>query len=222
MEDNHANKTVGDAPAAPAKRKLGRKHKLAIAWFAVLAGAFGLTIAANVLLAGRGVVYSDQASVGAPTAAVVANGKLTEVDVKVGDMVAKDQVVGAVDGVPVKTKQAGLVVAVSDKIGEAVTAANPVATVADLDSTWVEVKVDEDKVAPIQVGQAAWFVADAYPGDRIQAIVSEITPVTSDDGLAFTISDKRATKQFTVKLRYDVGRFSKLRPGMSAKAWIRT
>jgi multidrug resistance efflux pump len=225
LQENSAAIAGSAAPAPEFKRtgkrhRLGRRAILAIVWTAVVVGSAGLALAANVLLARQGEIYSDKASVSAVIVDLVAAGKLTELDVKVGDLVRKNQVIGTVESVPVKSKIDGLVVAVSDKIGEAVTPANPVASIADLKDTWIEVKVDEGKVAPIQVGERAWFVADAYPRDRIQAVVSEIAPQSASGGIVFSISDKRETKQFVVKLRYDQSKFPRLRPGMSAKAWI--
>ncbi len=68
----------------------------------------------------------------------------------------------------------GVVVWVGPHIGEAVSPNAPVMTMADLSQMQVQVGVDENTLAAIQVGQSATITADALPARTLTGHVSKI------------------------------------------------
>lgn len=52
-------------------------------------------------------------------------------------------------------------------------------------------KIEETKgLSSIKVGQAATFTIDAFPKNKYVGVVDEISPVSVDSGVIFSISDK--------------------------------
>jgi len=68
----------------------------------------------------------------------------------------------------------GTVVWIAPHIGEAVAPGTPVMTIADLAHMQVQIGVDENALAAIQIGQSAAITADALPGKRFNGKVSKI------------------------------------------------
>ena len=82
-------------------------------------------------------------------------------------------------------------------------------------------KLDENKgLSRIKVGDPATFTVDTYGGETFTGIVDEISPTSDQSSVVFDISDKRATQQFDVKVRYDVAQHPEFKNGMSAKLRI--
>ena len=44
--------------------------------------------------------------------------------------------------------------------------------------------------------------------------------MSQQSGVVFTISDKRETKQFLIKVRFDAAAYPELKNGMSARMWV--
>ncbi len=113
-------------------------------------------------------------------------GRVAEIRVRVGDRVAKDQIVALVDpsrpGMtyefsPVKSPIAGTVTAVNAVLGSMATPQLAVARVGRMDSLEVAMNVPERYVSKIKPDQKAILRLDAYPGETFPAAVSEISPV---------------------------------------------
>jgi hypothetical protein len=110
---------------------------------------------------------------------------------------------------------------VRNNIGELVSPATPVVTLIDPRELRVVGQVDEDKgLADVHVGEHAIFTVDAFGGKEYQGIVDEVSPSSRASGIAFNISDKRETRQFDIKVRFDITSYGELKNGMSAKLWI--
>jgi multidrug resistance efflux pump len=71
-------------------------------------------------------------------------------------------------------------------------------------------------------GQKATFSVDAFPGKVYVGVVESIGQTADDTGIVFSISDKRPTKAFDVKVRFDVTKYPELKNGMSAKITVYT
>lgn len=83
--------------------------------------------------------------------------------------------------------------------------------------------IDENKgLSSIVVGQRATFTVDAFSGKTYEGIVDEISPVSNDSEVVFSISDKRPVKNFNVYVRFDVSKYPELKSGMSAKITVDT
>ena len=128
-------------------------------------------------------------------------GKITNVLVKVGDMVKKDQVIAYVNplraGVvyndsPVKAPIAGRVTSLPVTVGSTVSQSSSVAKVARTDELEIRISIAERFISRIADGQKATLTFDAYPGETFGAKVFEISPVLDT-----------ATRTMGVKLRLD-------------------
>jgi multidrug efflux pump subunit AcrA (membrane-fusion protein) len=83
--------------------------------------------------------------------------------------------------------------------------------------------IDETKgLNKVKAGQRATFSVDAFPGKTYEGIVDQISPVSDDTGVVFSISDKRPVKQFDVKVSFNVADYPELKSGMSAKITVYT
>jgi multidrug resistance efflux pump len=145
-------------------------------------------------------------------------GVLQQVSVQEGDMVTKGETVAQVGGEVLTAQVDGLVIAVNNVPGEVVMPGQMVVSMIEPKELRVVGTIDEDKgLSKIAVGDTATFTVDAFGGQTFTGIVDEISPTSDDTSIAFSISDKRPTKQFDVKVLYDVAAHPEFKNGMSAK-----
>jgi multidrug resistance efflux pump len=148
-------------------------------------------------------------------------GPLQEVMVKAGDQVSENEVVARVGDELIKAKSAGIVINVNDNIGMNFTARQTVVAIIDPNNLRVVGHLDEDKgLADVRIGQSATFIVDAYGSKKYLGVVDEISELPSNVGVVFSISDKRAIKQYDIKVRFNINDYPELKNGMSAKIWI--
>lgn len=126
-------------------------------------------------------------------------GKITNVLVKVGDMVKKDQTIAYVNplrvGVvyndsPVKAPISGRITSLPVTVGSTVSQSSSVAKVARTDELEIRINIAERFVSRISNGQKATVTFDAYPGVVFGAKIFEVSPVLDT-----------ATRTMGVKLR---------------------
>ena len=138
-----------------------------------------------------------------------------------GDVLSANTLVARVGNELIKTKTTALVLSVSNKSGSLVNPGEAVVTVIDPNQLRVVGQVDEDKgLSSLAVGERALFTVDAFGGKEYSGVVDEVSPTSRVSGIAFSISDKRETRAFNVKVRFDVNAYPELKNGMSAKLWI--
>jgi multidrug efflux pump subunit AcrA (membrane-fusion protein) len=113
-------------------------------------------------------------------------GKLSRLPVRLGEYVARDQVIAEVDpsrpgmtyvASPVKSPIAGTVIALPVQEGSTVSQAVPVARIGRLDELEVRTRVAERFVSKVRAGLEAVLRFDAYPAEAFRAVVSELSPV---------------------------------------------
>ena len=113
-------------------------------------------------------------------------GKITNVLVKVGDTVKKDQVIAYVNplraGVvyndsPVRAPITGRITSLPVTVGSTVSQSSSVAKVARTDELEIRIAIAERFVSRISNGQKATVTFDAYPGVVFGAKVFEVSPV---------------------------------------------
>jgi len=81
--------------------------------------------------------------------------------------------------------------------------------------------IEENKgLDKISIGQIVGFTVDAFGSKKYTGIVDEISPTSHNSGVVFTISDKRETKLFDIKVRFNPDKYPELKNGMSAKITI--
>lgn len=100
--------------------------------------------------------------------------------------------------------------------------------VADLDSMELRVKVNENDIVNVKIGDHAVIAIDAYPGRKFSGAVREIGSSAINSGASGSGSSAQASgtvsdevTNFLVKIRI-ADRDIRLRPGMSATADIET
>ena len=109
----------------------------------------------------------------------VTNGKVIEWNVDVGDVVKKDQVLGRQQVLPYITSPINGTIVKNDVVkNESVSAANPLAIVADTDNMYVGVNIEETDIRKILVGQDVKITLDAYPDKTFKGKVTEIDNTT--------------------------------------------
>ncbi len=168
-------------------------------------------------------VYIDTATVEAPQIdlAPSAPGILQYVYVREGDVVDANTTVARVGNELIKSKVAGLVISIDEKIGAQVNPNQAVVTMIDPMALRIVGKLDEDKgLDRIQVGDPVQFTVDAFGARTFSGVVDEISPTSEQSGVVFNISDKREVKQFEVKARFDINAYTDLKNGMSARMWV--
>ena len=129
------------------------------------------------------------------------NGELTELFVRVGEEVGRDQVLAEVDpsrpgqnfvASPVRSPIAGTVVSIPGRVGQTVSMSTPVVRVSKTNELEVVTRIAERFISKVREGLDAVVRLDAYPGERFTARVSELSPVVDP-----------ATRTLEVKLRFD-------------------
>ena len=109
----------------------------------------------------------------------VTNGKVIEWNVDVGDVVKKDQVLGRQQVLPYITSPINGTIVKNDVVkNETVSAATPLAIVADTDNMYVGVNIEETDIRKILVGQDVKITLDAYPYKTFKGKVTEIDNTT--------------------------------------------
>lgn len=164
----------------------------------------------------KGQVYATKINLSPKNA-----GLLEEVYVNEGDQVLADTVVARVGNELVKTKVAGTIAVVNKNFGTIVAPGTAVVSMINNDDLRVVGRLGEDKgLKDVSVGQQAVFTVDAFGSKKFFGVVDEISSVSRDSDIVFSISDKREVREFDVKVRFDTTTYPELKSGMSAKVWV--
>lgn len=159
------------------------------------------------------------------------SGKINALNVKIGDTVVADQVVGQqditnlpnslLDQATLRAPIGGTVIQTSAKTGEVVAPGQAVAMIVDKSKLYVSADVEETNIKKVKIGQPVQFTLDTYPGTTFTGKVFEIgeaaastfslMPTTSTSG-SFT----KVTQRINVKMSIDDNRGLDLAPGMNA------
>jgi multidrug resistance efflux pump len=183
-----------------------------------------------LLLAGSALLYKilssrisiDQSLVSAPVISISPEnpGILEEVFVKEGDSVKKGDALARVGGEVLSAKVNGIIIEVNNTPGQFFNTLAGASVIKMIDPTELRIvgKIKETEgLTLIKVGDPVSFTVDAFSGQTFTGVVDSIAPTSSESGLAFSISDKRETKEFEVKVKYDVTAHTEFKNGMSAK-----
>ena len=220
---------------------------LAIGLGAVIVGGslFGVSTVNNsrtFVSTDDGEVVADLVQVGSLNA-----GRITEMNVEVGNMVLEGQVIATVDiptvisgsGVTDTAKigfrdvqdvlaevvapRSGVIAARWVKQGDTVPAGQPIVTLMDPRQIWVEANIDEGDIKRVRIGQPVEVDVDSL-GFKLMGKVEWLSPVTSSTLRAApeqTVPARgRAQRVVRIKIDLDDGQPT-LIPGSSAKVKIR-
>ena len=214
MTDSHKKTTLGERFTAN-RATLESYGFLLVVVVALLGGYYLYT---NSLL-----IYSDKAEISAPliTLSVDHPNILKEILVKPGDEVVSNQSVARLDNEFVRTQTNGLVVTINKQIGTLFSPGTPIVTMINPQELRVVAHIPEDKgFSAIHVGQKVTFQVDAFGSRKFTGIVDEVAQSADQASVVFSISDKRAEKEFSIKIAFNVRDYPELLNGMSARVWI--
>ena len=210
------NQTENIKKAGPLENKWIRGGLLLITLLAI-------GVAAIYWQSSSSIIQIDKSSISTSIIGLspTTSGPLEEVYVNEGDAIDANTPVARVGDELIKTKISGIVISVNKNIGTIFAAGSPVVTMIDPSQLRVIGTIEEDKgLEDIKIGQMATFTVDAFKSKKYVGIVDEISSTSHESGVVFTISDKRETKLFDVKVRFNPDKYPELKNGMSAKITI--
>ncbi|MEW9700819.1 HlyD family secretion protein [Paenibacillus sp. SI8] len=163
------------------------------------------------------------------------SGKINTLNVKVGDTVIADQIVGQqditnlsnslLDQASLRSPIGGTVIQTAAKVGEVVAPGQSVAMIVDKNAVYVSADIDETKMKKVHIGQKVTLGFDTYSGTEFTGKIFEIgqatastfslLPTTSSSG-NFT----KVTQRMNVKISIDDHQGLDLAPGMNAEIKI--
>lgn len=168
-------------------------------------------------------VYIEKGEISAPqiNLSSQSDGVLEALWVKEGDVVAKNQPIAQIGDEIIRSREDGLVVKARNEIGKTFSHSESVVSIIHPADLRVFGTIEEDKgLKDIHVGQRVVFTVDAFGSKEYEGIVDEVSPSSKEKGLAFSISDKRPTNTFVVKVRFSTTTHTELKNGMSAEIWV--
>ena len=175
--------------------------------------------------ANHGTVSIENSEINVPiiNLSSVTSGTLDELYVHEGEIIPVNTPVALVGTNTVTSKQDGLITDVQNNIGAFFAPGQAVVSMIHPEDMRVLGSIEENKgLEKIKPGQNATFTVDAFSGKTYVGIVESVSQVSDDTGVVFSISDKRPTKKFDVKVRFNVADYPELKNGMSAKIIIYT
>ncbi|MFL5821698.1 MAG: HlyD family secretion protein [Solirubrobacteraceae bacterium] len=186
-----------------------------------------------VLLAGAGGGYYvwqvsqrvkiDDATIDAPqtTLPAHAGGNLKAVYASVGDMVRPYRPLARVGNEVITSDVSGMVISIRQDVGAFIPPGTTVVTLINPRAQRVEGQIEEDKgLSDLRIGQRAVVKVDAFGGRKFPGTVEEISDQPHQQAINFSISDKRQTQKYDVKVRLVGPPDPGLRQGMSARIWV--
>jgi len=212
------------------------KFKLILTSIIVLALLVGGTAVVYYWYENTHYVSTDNAVISADFIKVTpqASGKLLEFDVKEGDSVVKDQLLGRIDAGSaggaasnVRAPIAGTIVQNNTHIGEYVSSLQvpTLALIMNPKEIYVTANINETDLNRIKVGQSVTITVDQFKGEKFPGTVKSIAQAAAD---AFSFLPAQTSGTFTkVEKRVQVKiQFSnidtKLLPGTNATVKIQT
>jgi multidrug efflux pump subunit AcrA (membrane-fusion protein) len=146
-------------------------------------------------------------------------GKVSKLNITVGDRVAKDQVIAEIDPSrpgsifvpsPVKSPIAGTITSIPVYVGSTITQGMPVARITTTDRIEIRTDVAERFIGKMRTGLDVLVSFEAFPGETFRGRVAELNPIVDP-----------TTRSLEVKIRLDQ-QDARIRPGMFAAMKIIT
>lgn len=173
--------------------------------------------------AGRVLIENSHLEAPLVNLSPVTPGTLQSLYVHEGDTIAPNTQVALVGTGIISSKTGGIVASAKDVVGQYFAPGQTVVSIVDTANMEVVGSVEETKgLSDLAPGQRATFTVDTFGGTKYQGVVDTISPSSEDTGVAFSISDKRPIKKFTVKVRFNSENYPELRNGMSARITVYT
>jgi multidrug resistance efflux pump len=157
-------------------------------------------------------------------------GKLTNLEVKEGDTVVSDQIVGQqdtsnlstglLDNASLRSPITGTVTKTLAKEGEVVSPGQPIALVVDKSKLYVSANIEETNISRLHDGQKVEFTVDSFPGHTLTGKITQIGNGTNSSfSLMPAISTSgnftKVTQRIPIKMSVDDQQGLSLSPGMN-------
>ena len=151
------------------------------------------------------------------------SGTLNTLYVKEGQVIQTNTPVALVGTNIVTSKESGIILNTKNNIGEFFNPGQTVVSMIHPEDMRVIGTIDENKgLDEIHAGQKVTFTIDTF-GNKIYAgEIESISNTSNDTGVLFSISDKRPTKKFDVKVVFNTKDYPEIKNGMSAKITVYT
>ncbi|MGC5327508.1 efflux RND transporter periplasmic adaptor subunit [Brevibacillus sp. SYSU BS000544] len=158
------------------------------------------------------------------------SGKISSVDVKEGDAVLADQILGQLDRTTVPSNNLdlsllrspinGTVIKTLVRPGEVITVGQNAALVVDLKKLYVSANIEETEIDRLRVGEPVDITVDAFPGKELHGQISEIGHATNSTfSLIPAINTSgnfvKVTQRIPVKISINDSHEVDLYPGMN-------
>ena len=170
-----------------------------------------------------GTIFIENSYVNAPVISLSSNtaGTLNALYVSEGETIAENTPVALVGTDTITAKQSGVVISVANTIGGFFATGQTVIGMIHPEDMRIIGTIDETKgLDQIKAGQNATFTVDTFGSKTYLGTVESISETSDDTGVVFSISDKRPTKRFNVKVRFNIAQYPELKNGMSAKITV--
>lgn len=109
----------------------------------------------------------------------------------------------------------GVILSRNVEVGEVVQAGATIMTLGDLQNLTITVYVPEDQYGQIQLGMSAIVTADSFPGEKFDAVVTQIADKAEFTPRNVQTQEGRRTTVFAIQLQV-TNVDNKLKPGMPA------
>lgn len=158
------------------------------------------------------------------------SGKLLSLQIKEGDTVVADQIVGQqdtnnlatglLDNASLRAPITGTVTKTLAREGEVVSPGQPIALVVDKSNLYISANIEETYISRLQNGETAEFTVDSFPGHTLTGKIIEIGEGTvSSFSLMPSLSSSgnftKVTQRIPIKLSIDDQQGLSLSPGMN-------
>lgn len=184
---------------------------------------FGLLGAFLFWQSNKNTIFIENSFVEAPVVnlSTTSPGILNALYVKEGERVLPNSEVALVGSQIIYSKYGGIVSSAPDVIGTYFNPGESVVSIVNDEDIKIVGAIDETKgLRDLKAGQRATFTVDAFGGKKYEGIVDEISPISNDNGVIFSISDQRPIRKFDVKVRFAAADYPELKSGMSAKITV--
>lgn len=158
------------------------------------------------------------------------SGKLLSLQIKEGDTVVADQIVGQqdtnnlatglLDNASLRAPITGTVTKTLAREGEVVSPGQPIALVVDKSNLYISANIEETYISRLQNGETAEFTVDSFPGHTLTGKIIKIGEGTvSSFSLMPSLSSSgnftKVTQRIPIKLSIDDQQGLSLSPGMN-------
>ncbi|AET68006.1 multidrug resistance efflux pump [Desulfosporosinus orientis DSM 765] len=158
------------------------------------------------------------------------SGKLLSLQIKQGDTVVADQIVGQqdtnnlatglLDNASLRAPITGTVTKTLAREGEVLSPGQPIALVVDKSKLYISANIEETYISRLQNGETAEFTVDSFPGHTLTGKIIEIGEGTvSSFSLMPSLSSSgnftKVTQRIPIKLSIDDQQGLSLSPGMN-------